>query len=210
MSTKEQKRIFLIDGSGYMFRAYYAMMRQNLRNSKGAPTGAVLAFTRMLLKVIRDKKPEYVAIAFDRPEPTHRHSIFPEYKANRDAAPEDLVLQIPLIHRVVKSLNIPLLVEAGLEADDLMGSLAKEALKDGFEVLLITGDKDFAQLVNEKIHIWDPMKDEEYGPEEIEKKWGISPDKFIDIQALMGDSCPGKYKPRRVHLLSTHKSFAPS
>ena len=188
MSTKEQKRIFLIDGSGYMFRAYYAMMRQNLRNSKGAPTGAVLAFTRMLLKVIRDKKPEYVAIAFDRPEPTHRHSIFPEYKANRDAAPEDLVLQIPLIHRVVKSLNIPLLVEAGLEADDLMGSLAKEALKDGFEVLLITGDKDFAQLVNEKIHIWDPMKDEEYGPEEIEKKWGISPDKFIDIQALMGDS----------------------
>ncbi|MED5578804.1 MAG: DNA polymerase I [Nitrospinota bacterium] len=188
MSPKEQKRIFLIDGSGYMFRAYYAMIRQNLRNSKGAPTGAVLAFTRMLLKVIRDKKPEYAAIAFDRPEPTHRHSIFPEYKANRDAAPEDLVLQIPLIHRVVESLNIPLLVEAGLEADDLLGSLAQEALKNEFEVLLITGDKDFAQLVNEKIHIWDPMKDEEYGPQEIENKWGISPDKFIDIQALMGDS----------------------
>jgi len=188
LSTKEQKKIFLIDGSGYMFRAYYAMMRQNLRNSKGTPTGAVLAFTRMLLKVIKDKKPDYAAIAFDRPEPTHRHSIFPKYKANRNAAPEDLVSQIPLIHRVVEILNIPLLVEAGLEADDLLGSLAHEALKEKFEVLLITADKDFAQLVNEKIRIWDPMKDEEYGPKEIEEKWGIAPDKFIDIQALMGDS----------------------
>ena len=123
----------------------------------------------MLLKVIKDKKPDYAAIAFDRPEPTHRHSIFPKYKANRDAAPEDLVSQIPLIHRVVEILNIPLLVEAGLEADDLLGSLAHEALKEKFEVLLITADKDFAQLVNEKIRIWDPMKDEEYGPNEIEE-----------------------------------------
>ena len=108
--AQEKKEIYLIDGSGYMFRAYYAMMRQRLSNSKGVPTGATLAFARMLLNVIRDRAPEYVAVAFDRPEPTFRHDIYPAYKANRDAAPEDLVEQIPYMHRVIEVLRVPLLV----------------------------------------------------------------------------------------------------
>lgn len=186
--TEDKKRIFLIDGSGYMFRAYYGTMRQRLSNSKGLPTGGTLAFARMLLKVIRERKPEYVAIAFDRPEPTFRHEIYPAYKGNRDAAPEDLVEQIPYMHRVVEVLRIPLLVQAGAEADDIIGTLAAHAEAEDFEVVLVTADKDFAQLVSENVRIWDPMKDEEMGPAEIEAKWGVPPEKFVDIQALMGDS----------------------
>ena len=186
--TQEKKEIYLIDGSGYMFRAYYAMMRQRLSNSKGAPTGATLAFARMLLNVIRDRAPEYVAVAFDRPEPTFRHDLYPAYKANRDAAPEDLVEQIPYMHRVIEVLRIPLLVQPGAEADDIIGTLAARAEAEGYEVVLVTADKDFAQLVSENVRIWDPMKDEEMGPAEIEAKWGVPPEKFVDIQALMGDT----------------------
>ena len=186
--TEEKKEIYLIDGSGYMFRAYYAMMRQRLSNSKGAPTGATLAFARMLLNVLRDRSPEYVAVAFDRPEPTFRHDLYPAYKANRDAAPEDLVEQIPYMHRVIEVLRIPLLVQPGAEADDIIGTLAARAEAEGYEVVLVTADKDFAQLVSENVRIWDPMKDEEMGPAEIEAKWGVPPEKFVDIQALMGDT----------------------
>ena len=186
--AQEKKEIYLIDGSGYMFRAYYAMMRQRLSNSKGAPTGATLAFARMLLNVLRDRAPEYVAVAFDRPEPTFRHDLYPAYKANRDAAPEDLVEQIPYMHRVIEVLRIPLLVQPGAEADDIIGTLAARAEAEGYEVVLVTADKDFAQLVSENVRIWDPMKDEEMGPAEIEAKWGVPPEKFVDIQALMGDT----------------------
>ena len=186
--SEDKKRIYLIDGSGYMFRAYYGTMRQRLSNSKGVPTGGTLAFARMLLKVIRERAPEYVAIAFDRPEPTFRHEIYPAYKGNRDAAPEDLVEQIPYMHRVVEVLRIPLLVQVGAEADDIIGTLAARAEGEDYEVVLVTADKDFAQLVSENVRIWDPMKDEEMGPAEIEAKWGVPPGKFVDIQALMGDS----------------------
>ncbi|MBI2177280.1 MAG: DNA polymerase I [Candidatus Tectomicrobia bacterium] len=171
-----------------MFRAYYAMLRQRLSNSKGRPTGAVYAFARMLLKVIREKAPEYIAVAFDRPEPTFRHELYPAYKANRDAPPEDLIEQIPLMQRAVEVLRIPVLIRPGAEADDLIGSLAARAAAEGFEVVLVTGDKDFAQLVTGRVRIWDPMKDEEMGPGEVEKRWGVPPDKFVEVQALMGDS----------------------
>jgi DNA polymerase-1 len=186
--AKTPKRIFLVDGSGYIFRAYYAMLRQRLSNSKGMSTGGILAFSRMLLKVIREKAPDYIAIAFDRPEPTFRHEMYPAYKANRDAAPEDLIAQIPYMHRVVEALRIPILSLAGAEADDLIGSLAGHAVSQGFEVVLVTADKDFSQLVTDKIKIWDPMKDEEIGPGEVESRWGVPPRKFVDMQALMGDS----------------------
>ncbi|MEE9275791.1 MAG: DNA polymerase I [bacterium] len=186
--TKPARRIFLIDGSGYVFRAYYAMMRQRLSNSRGMPTGAVLSFTRMLLKVIRDKAPEYMAVAFDRPEPTFRHEMYPAYKANRDAAPEDLVTQIPFMHRVVEALRIPVLVRPGAEADDLIGGLAEKAAGEGFEVILVTGDKDFMQLVEGRVTIWDPMKDKIFGAAEVEERWGVPPAKVVEVQALMGDS----------------------
>ncbi len=179
--AKTPKRIFLVDGSGYIFRAYYAMLRQRLSNSKGMSTGGILAFSRMLLKVIREKAPDYIAIAFDRTEPTFRHEMYPAYKANRDAAPEDLVAQIPYMHRVVEALRIPILSLAGAEADDLIGSLADRAVSQGFEVVLVTADKDFSQLVTDKIKIWDPMKDEEIGPDEVESRWGVPPRKFVDM-----------------------------
>ena len=120
--AKTPKRIFLIDGTSYMFRAYYAMLRQRLSNSKGMPTGAVMVFSRMLLSVLRDKSPRYAAVAFDRPEPTFRHEMYEAYKSNRDAPPEDMILQIPYMQRVVEVLKIPVLSRAGAEADDLIGS----------------------------------------------------------------------------------------
>ena len=186
--AKTPKRIFLIDGTSYMFRAYYAMLRQRLSNSKGMPTGAVMVFSRMLLSVLRDKSPRYAAVAFDRPEPTFRHEMYEAYKSNRDAPPEDMILQIPYMQRVVEVLKIPVFSRAGAEADDLIGSLADRAVSKGFEVVLVTADKDFSQLVSKKVRIWDPMKNAEIGPAEVEARWGVPPEKFVDIQALMGDS----------------------
>ncbi|MFC1491741.1 DNA polymerase I [Nitrospinota bacterium] len=186
--AKTPRRIFLIDGTGYMFRAYYAMLRQRLSNSKGLPTGAIMVFSRMLLGVLREKAPRYAAVAFDRPEPTFRHEMYAAYKSNRDAPPEDMIAQIPYMQRVVEVLRIPALSQAGAEADDLIGSLADRAVSKGFEVVLVTADKDFSQLVTKKVRIWDPMKDEEIGPAEVEARWGVPPEKFVDIQALMGDS----------------------
>ncbi len=186
--AKIEKQIYLIDGSGYMFRAFYAMFRQRLSNSHGLPTGGILVFARMLLKVIRDKSPDYIAVAFDTPEPTFRHELYPAYKANRDAPPEDLVAQIPYMQRAVEVLRIPVLVQPGAEADDLIGSVAAQAVAEGFCAVLVTADKDFMQLVSEKVMVWDPMKDVTFGPAEVEKRWGVPPDKVIDVQALMGDS----------------------
>ncbi|MDA0999907.1 MAG: DNA polymerase I [bacterium] len=182
------KRIYLIDGSGYMFRAYYAMIRQRLSNSKGMPTGAVLTFARMLLKVIREKAPEYIAVVFDTPAPTFRHEIYPAYKGNRDAPPEDMVVQIPYMQRVVEVLRIPALSREGAEADDIIGTLAEKAAAEDFEVILVTADKDFMQLVTERISMWDPMKDITLGPAEVEARWGVPPEKVVEVQALMGDS----------------------
>ncbi len=186
--AKKPKRIYLIDGMGYMFRAYYAMMRQRLSNSKGLPTGGIMAFSRMLISVLREKAPEYAAVAFDRPEPTFRHEMYDAYKSNRDAPPEDMVAQIPYMMRVVEVLRIPSLSRAGAEADDLIASLSLKATAQGFDVVLVTADKDFSQLVSDKVRIWDPMKDEDIGPAEVEARWGVPPEKFVEIQALMGDS----------------------
>ena len=186
--AKTPKKIYLIDGSGYMFRSYYAMMRQRLSNSRGLPTGAVMVFARMILGVLRDKAPEFAAVAFDRPEPTFRHEMYPAYKSNRDSPPEDMIAQIPYMERVVKVLRIPVLSLAGAEADDLMGSLAGCAVSQGYDVVLVTADKDFSQLVSDRVRIWDPVKDVKIGPAEVEARWGVRPEKFVDIQALMGDS----------------------
>jgi DNA polymerase I len=186
--AKKAKQIYLIDGTGYMFRAYYAMMRQRLSNSRKLPTGGIMAFSRMMLGVLRNKAPEYAAVAFDRPEPTFRHQMYDAYKSNRDAPPEDMIAQIPYMKRVVEVMRIPILSQAGAEADDLIGSLATRSVAKGFEVVLVTADKDFSQLVGEKVRIWDPMKDEDIGPAEVEARWGVPPEKFVEIQALMGDS----------------------
>ncbi|HEX7899309.1 MAG TPA: DNA polymerase I [Planctomycetota bacterium] len=186
-------RVFLIDGSSYVYRAFFAV--RNLATSTGLPTNAVFGFTNMLLKVLKAHKPEAVGVVFDAPGRTFRDDLYPEYKATRDAAPEDLVKQLPWIRRVVPALNIETLEVPGVEADDVLGTLACQALAKGWDVLIVTGDKDFMQLVTKKadapepgIRIYDDMKERWIGIDEVREKFGVAPEKVVDVLALIGDT----------------------
>jgi DNA polymerase-1 len=176
----------LIDASGFIFRAYHAI--PPLSTSKGVPTNAVLGFTRMVLKALKDLKPTHVALAFDKESRSERQKIDPNYKANREGPPEDLVPQFELIRRVVEVLNLPILEAAGWEADDVIGTLAARAKAEGFCVQVVTGDKDFIQIVDEDVRLFDPMKDAHTGPEEVKAKLGIEPRQMRDYLALVGDA----------------------
>jgi DNA polymerase-1 len=176
----------LIDASSFIFRAYHAI--PPLSTSKGVPTNAVLGFTRMVLKAIKDLKPTHLALAFDKESRTERQKIDPNYKANRPPPPEDLVPQFELIRRVVEVLNVPILEVAGWEADDVIGTLARRAKAEGFCVQVVTGDKDFIQIVDEDVRLFDPMKDVHTGPEEVKTKLGIEPKQMRDYLALVGDA----------------------
>ncbi|GAB4556143.1 MAG: DNA polymerase I [Geothermobacteraceae bacterium] len=178
-------RLFLIDGSSYIYRAYYAI--RHLSNSSGMATNAVYGFTQMLLKVLRDHQPDAVAVVFDSKGPSFRKEIYPEYKANRAAMPEDLVPQIPLIKQVVKGFNLPALELPGYEADDIIATLARRAERAGLDVTVVTGDKDLMQIVSEHVRLLDTMKDQVYGVEEVTERFG-GPDKVVEVQALAGDS----------------------
>ncbi|MBI5185246.1 MAG: DNA polymerase I [Nitrospinae bacterium] len=180
-------KIFLIDGSSYIFRAFYAI-RTSLANSKGTPTNAVYGFARMLLKVIRDEQPDYLAVVFDSGGKTTRHGYYPEYKANRAAMPEELAPQIPYIHELVKSFNIGVVCLEGVEADDIIGTLAVKSRQEGFDVTIVSGDKDMMQLVGDGVTMLDTMKDKRIGPAEVKEKLGVGPEKVIDLMGLMGDS----------------------
>lgn len=184
MDTK--KTVYLIDGSAYIYRAYHAI--RNLSSSKGMPTNAVFGFARMLIKLMEDKNPEYLAICFDMKGPTFRHDMYPEYKANRPPMPEDMVLQLPWIRKVVDGFQIPALEVAGYEADDLIGTLACQAGKAGFDVVMVTGDKDFMQLVTPTHTIWDPMKDQIIDVDFIAEKHGVTPEQMIQVMGLSGDT----------------------
>ncbi|MDT8440494.1 MAG: DNA polymerase I [Desulfuromonadales bacterium] len=178
-------RLFLIDGSSYIYRAYYAI--RHLSNSKGMATNAVYGFINMLLKVVRDEQPDHLAVVFDTKGPTFRKEIYPEYKANRAAMPEDLVPQIPLIKRAVAAFNMPVLEKPGFEADDLIATLARHFAGEGMQVTVVTGDKDLMQIVSERIGLLDTMKDRRIGPSEVAERFGGA-DKVIEVQALAGDS----------------------
>lgn len=180
------KKIIIIDGSSYFFRAFFAI--QHLSNSKGFPTNAIYGFTNMLLRVLDVEKPEYLVIAFDTPKPSFRKELYSDYKANRESPPEDLVIQIPEIMKVVDAFQIKRIQQEGAEADDVIGTLAHQAVREGFEVDIITGDKDLMQLVNEKITLYDTMKDKRIGPEGVVEKFGVKPHQVVDFLALMGDA----------------------
>lgn len=190
---KEEKTLYLVDGSGYIFRAYYGT--PGLTTNQGVPTNAVSGFTRLLLKLMREQKPTHIAIAFDRPEPTFRHQIYAEYKANRSLPPEDLVPQFDLIHRVVDALGIQRLVLPGFEADDLIATAVHRAVREQYRVVIVSGDKDLTQLVSERVRILDEMRTSRTAatspwldiPDVIEKM-GVPPEKVVDMLALMGDS----------------------
>ena len=163
MSTRP--KVFLIDGSGYIFRAYYAI--RPLSTREGLPTNAVIGFARMIGKLLRDKKPAYLGMVFDSPEKTFRHKIYDLYKANRDAPPEDLIPQFGLIREFTASMDIPVLAAPGFEADDIIATLAQKATDGGYEVVVVSADKDLMQLVRPGVEMYDPMKDKTYGPDEV-------------------------------------------
>ena len=182
---EQPQRLCLIDGSSYIYRAYYAI--RHLSNSRGMATNAIYGFTNMLLKVMRDLQPDRLAVIFDSKGPTFRKEIYPEYKANRAAMPEDLVPQIPYIKRVVGALNMPGIEMNGYEADDIIATLARKFAAEGVEVTVVTGDKDLMQIVNEHVRLLDTMKDKAYGPAEVAERFG-SAKKVVEVQALAGDS----------------------
>ncbi|MBW2082462.1 MAG: DNA polymerase I [Deltaproteobacteria bacterium] len=187
MNTESNKEpVFLVDGSSYLHRAYHAIGR--LSNSKGFPTNVVLGFTKMLLKLLQEKHPRYIAIVFDAKGPTFRHEIYEEYKANRPPMPEDLAVQIPLVKKVIEALNIKMLEVEGYEADDIIGTLARKCQEQGHEVIMVTGDKDFRQLISPMAIMWDTMKDKVTGFQSLKTEYGLDPSQFIDVMGLSGDS----------------------
>lgn len=178
--------LYLIDGSSYIYRAYFAI--RGLSTSKGLPTNAIYGFTNMLIKILKEKAPQLLAIAFDPKGPTKRHEAYEAYKAQRPAMPDALSVQIPYIHRIVEVFRIPILLKGGYEADDVIGTVARKAERDGYEVIIVTGDKDMLQLVTPRIRVYDPMKDKLYGEPEVIERFGVPPSRIVEIMALMGDS----------------------
>jgi DNA polymerase-1 len=183
--ASESKVLYLIDFSSYFYRAFHALPR--LTNSKGLPTGAVYGVTTMLLKVLKERQPQYLALVFDAKGPTFRHELYRGYKAHRPPMPEELVMQLPYINKVAAALGLPALQQEGYEADDLICTLVERARGQGFGVEIISGDKDLLPLVQEGVDLWDPMKGVRYDPETIREKYGLSPQELIEVRALAGD-----------------------
>ena len=180
------KEMYLIDGSSFIYRAYFAI--RGLSNSKGLPTNAVYGFINMLLKILNEKKPHLLAIAFDPKGPTKRHDLFEAYKAQRPKMPDALSVQIPYIHRVVGAFNIPALILEGYEADDVIGTVSKKGETDGYEVIIVSGDKDMYQLITPHVRVYDPMKERFYGDEDVVDRFGVGPSSVAEVMGLMGDS----------------------
>ena len=178
--------LHVIDGSGYIYRAYFAI--RSLTTASGEPTNAVYGFANMIRKVINTDKPEYIAIAFDPGGETFRNKIYPEYKKNRSAPPEDLPGQIPRIRQVTKTFRIEQLEVPGFEADDVIATLVRFATANDLDVRLITGDKDLFQLVSDRVTVWEPMREQRFDPAGVLEKYGLPPSKMIDMFALCGDS----------------------
>lgn len=180
------KRVVLVDGSGYIFRAYHAL--PPLTRPDGTPVGAVVGFTNMLLS-LRDTMPaDYLAVVFDVSRITFRNAIYSEYKAHRPPPPEDLVPQFALVRDATRALNIPVIEMPDFEADDLLAAYAKAARADGLDVVIVSSDKDLMQLIATGVTLYDPMKQKIMGPEQVMEKFGVAPDKVIEVQALIGDS----------------------
>jgi len=209
--TAKARTIYLIDGNGYIHRAYHAV--RHLSTSSGIPTNATFGFTSMLLKLLSDKNPGWIVIAFDAKGPTFRHQIFDAYKANRPPMAEDLAAQIPFIKQVVEGMNIPSLEISGYEADDIIGTLARVAEENGFDVIMVTADKDFKQLVTPKTSIWDPMKDRTIDYSSLKEDFGLEPGQWIDVMALSGDTSdnipgvPGVGEKTALSLIHTYGSL---
>lgn len=190
-APEKKPALFLLDGMALVYRAFFALQRADMRTREGAPTGAVYGFMTTLLRIFESYRPEYLAIAFDSREKTFRHQLYPDYKANRPAPPEDLVRQLDTIFELVNAMHIPILRKPGFEADDLIGSASKKFEKS-CNVFIVTPDKDMTQLIHEGVTMLKPGKRpgelSEFGPPELQKEFGITPDQFIDLLTLTGDT----------------------
>ncbi|SNB47383.1 RNase H family protein [Geobacter sp. DSM 9736] len=187
MRTPQAPTLYLLDGSSYIYRAYYGI--RDGATSGGMPTNAIFGFTRMLLGLLQENKPDRLAVVFDPPrEETFRRDIYPAYKAHRDAMPEDLVIQVPYIRRIVQALNITAVEAPGFEADDVIATLARAGAAEGFEVTVVTGDKDLLQIVTDRIGLLDTMKGIRSGPQEVLDRFGVPPERVVDVLGLAGDA----------------------
>ncbi len=186
-SPSEERTYYLVDGSGFIFRAFHALPAMN-RKSDGVPINAVYGFTGMLLKLIADIQADHIAVIFDAKQENFRNDIYPEYKANRSETPEELIPQFPLIREATAAFNLPQLEMEGFEADDIIATYCRLARERGDKAVVVSSDKDLMQLVGEGVAMMDPMKNKDIGPAEVMEKFGVPPNKVIDVQALAGDS----------------------
>ena len=193
-STKtDRKRFFILDGYALLFRAHFALIRNPLITTYGLHTSALFGFANQVLKLIRSENPDYIACAFDSKEKTFRHDMYKEYKANRPEMPQELQDQLPHLWEMLEAMNLPVLKKPGVEADDIIGTLAVQADKEGLDTYIVSGDKDFMQLMNDHIFLFAPGTRKTpdpiiYDPAKVEEKWGVPPEKIIDLLGLMGDS----------------------
>lgn len=184
---KSSPQLYLLDGSSYIYRAYYGY--KDLATSSGMPTNAVFGFTKMLLALLQENQPEYLAVVFDPPrEETFRREIYPDYKANRDAMPEDLGTQILYIRKILDAFNIPALKAPGFEADDVIATLARRYAAEEIQVTVVTGDKDLMQIIDDRVSLLDTMKNKRSGPQEVIDRFGVPAERVADILGLAGDT----------------------
>src|SRR3989442_3698453 len=185
--------LYLIDGSSQMYRAFHAPIRTAdggfLHNAQGRPTNAVYIFVTMLRKLLTEHKPEYIAASFDLPGRTFRDDLVADYKANRTPMPDELAQQIPMVHAACEALGVPVLTSERYEADEVIGTLTEKAAAAGFEVAIVTGDKDFYQLVRDGIRVFNPREEGTwYDAGAVKEKFGVPPELVVDVLALMGDT----------------------
>lgn len=182
----EFSSVYLLDGSSYIFRAFFAL--PTLSNSSGLPTNAIYGFTNMMLRFLKTYRPEYLAVVLDAGRKTFRNQIYEEYKSNRPEAPPNLIPQFPYIRKVLGAMKVAVLEQEGYEADDLIATLAKQFSAQGVPVIVVSGDKDLMQLVNDGIRLLDSGKERWIGREGVRDKFGVEPEKVIEVMGLMGDS----------------------
>jgi len=206
-----KKSLILIDGNSLIYRAYFAI--RHLTNKNGIPTNATYGFVTMLNKIFREKKPDYIGVAFDVSKKTFRTDIYEEYKANRPPMPDDLVTQLPYIKEILKAKNIKIIEMENYEADDIVGTIAKDSVKKDVEVIIVSGDKDLYQLVNDRVFLFNPSQEILYDKEKVKEKIGVSPGQIVDFLALKGDSSdnipgvPGIGEKTAKKLLNTYESI---